>query len=320
MRIAKPAGLWIVLLLVIATVYQPAAAETSGSLWFPWTRHFVQDDFLKFYQNAPDPLTLFGYPITDAFVDQTGHLTQYFQRARFDLLMTEKGPVVVLANLGWMLYDDNGAPPNFAASGPTCRLFPSTGKNVCYAFLQFYDSFHGETFFGDPISNAELRDGRIVQYFEKVRLEYLKNLPEGHRVILTMLGQAAYNIYVKDPRFTNQTSGLNAIPIPKVIDSLTSRAYVRRALVSRGMTQTAFLIVQDQNLRPVKGAQASITIVYPDGSKYTDPKLGKTGTDGVFRYELPVPDLAPLQVVTLEISVELQGLKAKTVTWFRIWY
>ena len=152
MRIAKRVGIFIVLLIILTSIYQPAVADTVDSRWFPLTRHSVKGEFLKFYQNAPDPLTLFGYPITDAFVDQTGHQTQYFQRARFDLLMTDKGPSVVLANLGWFLYDDKGVPVDFAQSGPTCRPFPETGKNVCYAFhhpvnaiLPLFSSIPGST-------------------------------------------------------------------------------------------------------------------------------------------------------------------------------
>ncbi len=319
MRIAKKAGIWIAFLFVIATLYQPAAADASGPLYFPSTNSVIEGDFLKFYQSAPDPMTLFGYPITNAFVDQTGHLTQYFQRARFDLLMTEKGPTVVLAKLGWMLIDENGTPPNFLEDPFSCRLFPATGKNVCYAFLQFYDSHHGEIYFGNPISGAESRDGRIVQYFENVRMEYLKNLPEGHRVILTMLGKWALEKY--EPRGSyNQPNLRDGITAPHTIDSLTARAFVRSALVSRGVEQTVFLIVQDQDRQPVVGAEASVTVLNPDGTKFTYRPLGVTGADGILKIKLTAPDLAPRQAVTLEITAELRNLKANTATWFRIWY
>ncbi len=316
MRIAKRAGLGIVLLIIIATICQPVSADSTSSHWFPITRHFVQGEFLKFYQNAPDPLTLFGYPITEAFTDQTGRLTQYFQRARFDLVITEKGPAVLLAKLGWMLYDENGKPPGFLEDPLTCRLFPSTGKNVCYAFLQFYDSYQGETYFGEPISGAELRDGRIVQYFEKARMEYLKNLPEGHRVILTKLGEWAADIYL--PTLKDY---LGAIPGATRIETLTARAFVSQALVSSGMTQTVFLIVNDQDLLPVKGAEASVTVIRPNGSKFTFKPYGITDANGILKFEVPVPaDLAPRQAVTMDITVEIQGMKAKTATWFRIGY
>ncbi len=319
MRIAKRAGLGIVLLIIIASVCQPVSADTSGSSWFPLTRHFVQGEFLKFYQSAPDPLTLFGYPITEAFTDQTGRLIQYFQRARFELLMTDKGLTVNLARLGYIMYDEKGTPPGFIEDPLTCRLFPSTGKNVCYAFLQFYDSYHGEIYFGDPISGAELRNGLIVQYFEKARLEYRKNLPEGHRVILTKLGEQAYDMIEGNQATRNGINGF--IQAPTQIDSLTARAFVSQALVTRGMTETVFLIVNDQDLRPVRGAMASVTVVNPNGSKYTFRPQSVTDANGILKFEVPVPaDLAPRQAVTMNITTEVQGMKANTATWFRLWY
>ncbi len=310
----------MVFLIVIASICQPVAADSSGSRWFPLTRHFVQGQFLDFYQSAPDPLTLFGYPLTEAFADQTGQVTQYFQRARFDLKMTDKGPVVKLAPLGWMLNDNNGSPAKFLEDPLSCRLFPATDKNVCYAFLQFYDSYQGETYFGNPISGAEMIDGRIVQYFDNVRLEYSNNLPEGHRVTLTMLGKMAFE------KWENSTRGNQSgpyLPVPITNTTLSARAFVQNALVSRGMQQTLFLVVQDQDLQPVAGVTASVTMVLPDGSKSTSrPKdPGVTGKDGILKIPVTVnSDLAPRQVVILQITAEYQNVKVETATWFRIWY
>ncbi len=320
MRIAKRAGIFIALLIVIATVCQPVAADASDPLYFPLTCHFVKDQFLDFYSRAPDPLTLFGYPITDAFIDQTGHLTQYFQRARFNLEMTEKGPTVSLANLGWYLYDDSGEALNYIQFEPTCRKFPATGKSVCFAFLQFYDAHQGEIYFGNPISEAEMRDGRIVQYFDKVRMEFLTTLPEGHRVILTQLGRPAFDKYVGNQELL-WNCGRDAVTIsPLPVENITARAFVRAPLIAAGTSQALFVIVQDQNLQPVSGAQASITVVNPDGARFTFRPPGVTDKDGILKVDLKAPELAPRQVVTMEITAELKGLKAKTATWYRVWY
>src|SRR5665647_508366 len=55
-----------------------------------------------------------------------------------------------------------------------------------------------EQFFGDPISSLEYRDGHVVQYFTKVRMEWQQNLPEGHKVVLSLLGRTAFDKYVGD--------------------------------------------------------------------------------------------------------------------------
>lgn len=319
MRIAKRVGIFIVLLFILTPFSHPARADTPDLLYFPLTGHFVKGEFLKFYQNAPDPLLLFGYPITDAFVDQTGHETQYFQRARFDLLMTDAGPVVDSARLGSYLYDYLGTPVDFAQSGPTCRLFPDTGKNVCYAFLQFYDAYQGQKYFGNPISGMEYRDDRVVQYFEKVRLEYLKNLPVGHNIILTQLGRPVFDMIVNDPRLLERVDGSSA-PIDPSDESITARAFVRTSLVTPGMDQTVFITVQDQNFTPVEGAQVTARLAYPDGRTVDLLTLAPTGEDGILKVELTAPDLAPRQVVTVDISVSWGRFVTKTTTWFRVWY
>ena len=202
MRIAKLVGIITVLGMVLVSAGQPAlAAPAVDSEYYPQTFHFIRGDFLKFYHSVSDPLTIFGFPITDQFIDpQTGILTQYFQKARFDLQTTAQGPLVTLGKLGYLLYDENGTPYNIPQTGPTCRLFPATAKTACYAFLQYYDANQGDKYFGDPISGLELRDGgRIVQYFTNVRMEYWPNLPEGRKVQLTYLGRPAFDKYIKIP-------------------------------------------------------------------------------------------------------------------------
>ncbi len=321
MRIAKRVGTFIVLALILVSVGQPViAAQDTGPVWFPETRHTLRGEFLKFYYSVSDPLTLFGYPITGQFYDPTGHLTQYFQRARFDLEDTPQGPVVTSANLGWMLYDDTGQPYNIQQTGPTCRLFPATSKTVCYAFLQFYDAYQGEKYFGDPISGLEIRDGLIVQYFTKVRMEWHSNLPEGRKVKLTLLGRPAFDKYVNDPSLLNSETQSDAIFVKPKVTNITAHAFVQNALIGPGSTQVVYLIVQDQDLQPVSGVEASIKIIWPDGSVYPQKLPGSTGPDGVMQIPLTVGNFQPRQVIQLEITASLGDKTSIANTWFRIWY
>lgn len=62
---------------------------------------------------------------------------------------------------------------------------------MCYKLLQFYDANNGPFYFGEPISEAELRDGRIVQYFENARFEWRPNQPSDLQIGLTDLGRVA---------------------------------------------------------------------------------------------------------------------------------
>jgi len=325
MRIAKRAGIVFILLMMLALAGQPVAAQNVSSRWFPETRHTVSGYFFNFYYGLKDPLTQFGYPITDAFRDSTGRLTQYFQRARFDLVITDQGPVVILADLGRYLYEDIGASYNIMQEGPTCRSFPRTGKSVCYSFLQFYDAHQGDKYIGDPISGIEFRDGRFMQYFTKVRLEYDSNLPDGRRVKISQLGRPAYDKYVGNPIYLwgsgdPGTSGSD-IPGSLPVTAITAYAFVHDPLLAAGQQQqTVYVIVRDQDLQPVPGATVSILAIYPDGKNFFYPPQEATGTDGILQITLPVSKVAPRQVIELQLSIEFQGLKASTRTWFRIWY
>ncbi len=70
--------------------------------------------------------------------------------------------------------------------------FPETGHNVRGDFLRYYQSIRDpKLVFGYPITEQIVsRDGRTVQYFQRVRFELRPDLPE--RVQLTAVGQASY--------------------------------------------------------------------------------------------------------------------------------
>jgi len=164
--------LTLAILLAMAALAGSVQADNKGSVYVPETGHWIWGEFLTEYNSVDDPLLYFGYPITDDFIDSvTGQHVQYFQKARFDLVDTDQGTKVQIAPLGKLLHEDDAQLADIASDGPTCRKFPS-GYSVCYAFLQFYDAYKGETYFGNPVSALEVIDGRYVQYFENSRMEW----------------------------------------------------------------------------------------------------------------------------------------------------
>ena len=125
----------------------------------------VRGEFLRFYNSAPDPWLLFGYPISSE-MDMNGKRVQYFDRARFELTTNDKGSKIALANLGWSLYDEANVVSSHVPPSPTCRFFPKNGHNVCYNFLKFYDANNGPLYFGEPVSDVIQLGGQMVQYFD----------------------------------------------------------------------------------------------------------------------------------------------------------
>lgn len=83
-----------------------------------------------------------------------------------------------------------------------------------------------------------------------------------------------------------------------------------------------YLIVKDQDMQPVPGAEVSVTITNPDGTHNVirPPIPGVTGPDGVLKITLQIGNFAPRQVVLIEITVEFQKKQTTADTWFRIWY
>jgi len=78
-------------------------------------------------------------------------------------------------------------------SSPYCTYHATTGHNVHGAFDTFYRSHNGGHNLGNPLTEALWENGRVVQYFERGRLDFYPENPESTRVQVAMLG-TLYNI------------------------------------------------------------------------------------------------------------------------------
>jgi hypothetical protein len=307
-------GIILVALMVSAIAYR-VNAQTPGSQYFPETNHTVSDEFLNFYRSIPEPFVVLGYPIDEAGEDPVTHnLVQYFQLGRLELHPeAAAGARVYISDLGELLYSPNAPLADVPDTGPTCRLFPATGKRVCYAFLQFYDAHGGAQFFGNPISALEVRDGRYVQYFQKARMEWRPEAPAGQRVGLTDLGRSYYDLVQGRPSLT--PVGGHGIKLA----SLQVRAFVGHSLLSANSQQTLYVIVQDQGLNPVAQAATGIVVTFPDGreERYRPPA---TDANGITVFNFNVGNVDVKQIVKVEVTAASQGIEQRNSTWFRIWW
>lgn len=79
------------------------------------------------------------------------------------------------------------------AQGTGREVFRQTGHSVSGEFLDYYRNVNNATFlFGYPITEQFIKDGRLVQYFQRARFEFYPEFPEGQRVQLTALGRETY--------------------------------------------------------------------------------------------------------------------------------
>jgi hypothetical protein len=310
------ASILLLLALISSLSWQRSSAQIGGEEYFEETGHRITGEFLTKFHSIPNPLQLYGYPITEAYQDPTtGLLTQYFQKARFELfLIASAGQRVQLTPLGTYLHSE-GQPALLTGTTPACRSFEN-GFQVCYSFLEFFLENGGEAQFGPPISNTELRNGVIVQYFQNARFEWNPALPAGQRVELANLGKEFFFMMRENPVRLESQQGGN---INNGTLSLKVRAYPAKAVTSRRDTQTIYAIVQDQRLLPVKDAQVTITLRMPSGEpiRHIVPTL--TNDRGVTQYTFPF-NTNDVGIVEVFVTANSNNLETKTTTSFRVWW
>lgn len=313
------ARLYVVILVaaLLFSGWQPTRAQSASEQYFHQTGHWVTGEFLQTYLAAGNPLLVYGYPITEAYQDTTSNLLiQYFEKARFELhpeLMP--GQRVRLFPLGENLYEPGQGlpvPPSAAA----CRLFPETGFEVCYSFLDFFNANGGVLQFGYPISNIEQKDGRMVQWFQNARMEWRPDLPTAQRVAVSNLGRLYFDRQDENPQLLFPVPGDGII---KGVLRMNVRAYPARPVTAQKGRQTVYVTVQDQRLMPVSNAQVTIIVSLPNQQEVRQSALLPTNNQGQAQITFPF-DSSLVGLATIRVVVSKDGLTSTTLTSFRIWY
>ncbi len=176
----------------------PPPPPPPTTIFFPQTGHSISHGFLRYWQQFGG-LPVFGYPITGEYTDaQTGLVTQYFERARFEWHPGEfpSHYDVELGLLGNELARQQGlliTPPFQRVEGGSnanCTYYPQTGHWLCFGFRDYWKSHGGLAIFGYPISEefTDPQTGFTVQYFERQRFEYHPENPPAWQVEGGLLG------------------------------------------------------------------------------------------------------------------------------------
>lgn len=307
--------------LLVATLYpcnKSTYAQSSTEKYFAETGHWVSGEFWIKYQSVSDPTLLLGYPITEAIQDAgDGHLVQYFQHARLELLPDEAGgKQVKLSRLGQELYQPGSDPElSIPYNITACRYFLETNKQVCYSFMEFFEKYGGIEQFGYPISNIVLQNNRIVQYYQYACFEWRPESPAGQRVVLSDLGVAYFEKMREDPTLLRPT--VTDSNIPQRILNLQLNAFIARNEAKK--SRVLYVIVTDQNRQPVPGITADFAIRLPDGSEKSFIMPLPTNQSG-FTYMTFGADLfPPNRLIEMVVRVNHQGLEKETRTAFWTW-
>ncbi len=302
--------LGLLLLGLAAFSWKVGHSQSADSEYFSQTGHFVEGDFLSFYYSAHDPQLVFGFPLTEAFINREGVMVQYFQRARFELTA---GGQVRLTPIGRALYEPGRPLSNLDSNPATCRIF-DTGFPVCMDFLAFFDAHGGVDQFGRPISRSEVDGMRIVQYFEYARLEWYPETDDPRlQVQLGLLGWLYFHDQKEDPGRLISSATPNVINIT----SLRVHAFPAATTAREGDTLSIFVVVQDQAFSPVEAADLVVAITGSDVLQGIYQVV--TNAHGFAELTLLVPPgITPGTKVMVDVTASFAGLSKSTRTSFRV--
>jgi hypothetical protein len=201
-------------LLMLALPFGTAKADQLRSC-FPETGMCLGGRFREYWEQNGG-LAVFGYPVTNERVELNrengkSYITQWFERARFELHQENARPYDVLfGRLGADVNTYWQTEPRGSGPQAGCLWFAETSLNVCdqaagQGFMSYWKS-HGLlisgldnyqrslALFGYPITTARPEvnptDGKtyMTQWFERARFEWHPDEPEPYKVLLGLLG------------------------------------------------------------------------------------------------------------------------------------
>ena len=302
----------------------PPQSAGGGCLYFGETGHWVCGDFLEFFETWGE-IETFGYPLSRAFDDpMRGLEVQYFQRARMELHPHNPEPYKVLLGL---LVDELGyqfsearleqMPPY---NSNLHHYFPETGHVVSYAFLDYFREKGGLDIFGYPRSEFTYEGGRVVQYFQRVRMEWRPEALSGAQIYLTPLVETHLERFdipeehlqpetVAPPGIMNPTSGPT---------KLNATASVRHVITGREGGQTVFIYVTDQWDQPVPGAAAKTVVHYQSSDAHYE--CAPTDESGFTWCSFDILSSPPGRKVVVDVTVTRGDLTGTTKTFFLPWW
>ena len=293
--------------------------------YFPQIQHNVRGEFLKFFRENGE-LEIFGFPMTEAFLFD-GRIVQYFQRARMELHPENEEPNRVrlspLADeLAGKLNLDTGPMPeplSVSPGDPSQRHFPETGHAVGEPFLRYFDAHGGVRIFGNPITEAVRQEGRLVQYFQNMRLDYYPERPSGQQVQPADLGDVHFLLTGMDPGLRKgvkaiaaATPGSSAGPAELRLD-----AHVARPYAASPEQQVLHVYVTDQDGHSVENAAVEFTVQYPGSPRlYKMPLTNEEGhTSMSFPLE-PIPAGQKLMIlVTASSGAVAETMLVSSLPW-----
>jgi len=278
----------------------------------------LQGDFLEFFETRGG-LEVFGYPLTEPFW-QGGIQVQYFQKARLESHPDNPPPYQVqLGLLADELNYRNPPQPRQQPDSSNRHYFPETGHTVSLAFLRFFREQGGIDIFGCPVTEMYYEEGRIVQYFQRMKMAWYPT-DSASPVHIEDLGEIYLRTQAK--RFPPESNcdghsflhGEQAAQLDVVIS-------IRHSVLEKGAdTQTVSILVTDGKRAPLPKSRVVITLRNAAGT--TLIKLENLFTDerGFLRISsIPVQGVGTGENVTVEVIATYGGMSVVGNDVFLVW-
>ena len=285
------------------------------------TGYQVDPVFLDFY-NLHGGRDVFGFPISGKLTltgeDGIDRRVQFFQKGRLEVDPIDDQVRLSALPREYLLAKRTEPIAEGEVAAGAEYLAP-TGHSIELAFKEFYYRHGGPEAFGYPITERIDEGDRLVQYFERMILQWNPERPGGGAAELVSIGEYLY----RQAGLANPGQSMGSFDS----DSPLAGAAVIHASLEvlapitplDGGAQEVYVYVTNQLGQPVQGARVTLDI---DSKRINGQRPNAEFTDengvAVFSFELSngtAGEIVPVQaqVIQLDHAAEAAGS-------FRIWW
>jgi len=310
----------LVILIGLFSTHSSLAQEGKGQ-YFEETGHYVDGVFLDYFDERGG-LVIFGYPLSNPFIDQ-GILVQYFQKARMEWHPQNPEPYKV--QLGLLGDELNYRQPTIPEPTPQSRrkvYFPETGHTITYAFLDFFKQHGGVDTFGFPITEMHFEEGRVVQYFQRMKLEWSPDDTVA-TVQVGDLGEVYINMFkgrmpaeALEPgdELPPHTPARNITDIEAVVS-------LRYWVLGEKREQTVSVLVTDNYDKALPNATVTLYFATAEGDRLSDSdKTLVTNEQGFAQATIPVNWEKSGTQIIVHAHVAYEGFTTNAENVFLLWF
>ncbi len=304
----------LVSIILLAPSKSISGQAQSNGRYYPVSGHTVDPIFLEYFDEH-GAVGTFGYPLTEAFVEPTsGQVVQYFENMRLEVGSDNEGAFQVMPSALGVLLGNADPPLPQGRQDAGCRFYIQTGHQVCYTFISFYDGMGGPELFGYPVSELRMEGDLLVQTFQNAQLEWTSELEQ---VRLTPLGrthfeEVGYPIELLLPRAAASQ------PEQALVEELQVKTSVSRSVLQSDGVQNIYVLVLDQDGRPVKGAAVMMIAQFHKGERTII--MPSTDAEGRSQFHLNYEEEPPGSTVSLEFWIVYGELRRMTRDSFLVWW